>query len=67
MGYAWLASFFGSLVSFRLVWVLGMQDDHSVTLWISNLKEGRDNELAQEALWNRYFQRFGGAGASKAG
>lgn len=43
-----------------------MSQDHSITLWIADLKEG-DDDQAQREIWKRYFQRLMGLARLKLG
>ena len=44
-----------------------MSSDHSITLWIADLKENEDDDFAQQQIWNRYFQRLIGLARLKLG
>ena len=43
-----------------------MSEEHSITLWIADLKV-QENDLAQQEIWNRYFQRLVGLARFKLG
>ena len=43
-----------------------MSDDHSITLWIADLKV-QDDDQAQQEIWKRYFQRLIGLARFKLG
>lgn len=43
-----------------------MSNDHSITLWIADLKVQEDDK-AQQEIWNRYFQRLIGLARFKLG
>ncbi|QDS99441.1 ECF-type sigma factor [Adhaeretor mobilis] len=43
-----------------------MSSDHSITLWIANLKL-QDDDQAQREIWERYFQRLVGLARFKLG
>ena len=43
-----------------------MSSDHSITMWIADLKE-QDDDLAQERIWDRYFKRRIGLARLKLG
>lgn len=43
-----------------------MSEEHSITLWIADLKV-QENDLAQQEIWKRYFQRLVGLARFKLG
>ena len=43
-----------------------MSSDHSITLWIADLKNHEDDQ-AQHEIWNRYFKRLVGLARFKLG
>jgi DNA-directed RNA polymerase specialized sigma24 family protein len=44
-----------------------MDNEHSVTYFIANLKEGKQESVAQQEIWNRYFARLVALARAKLG